>query len=358
MSGLQQATDLLSALIATPSISREEKGSADILENRLKDNGVAVFRTKNNVWALSEHFDNKKPTLLLNSHHDTVRPSSAYTRNPFLPYVKGGKLFGLGSNDAGASLVSILSTFEKHYKKKHNFNIIMALTAEEEVGGENGIRCLLPIFDRAGYKIDMAIVGEPTDLQPAIGERGLIVLDCVAHGKTGHAARDEGVNALYIAIEDIQKIRDFKFPKKSEMLGDIKVSVTQIEGGHQHNVVPEECRFVADIRTTDAYSNEETAAIIGALMKSDSKPRSTRVWASAIDKKHPLVLTAISLGGIPFVSPTTSDMSLLHNIPSLKIGPGKSSRSHSADEYIELDELKAGLDYYDIFLNKLNDFLK
>lgn len=352
---LEEAVTLLSRLISAPSVSRDEALSAGILEEWLAERGCAPVRIHNNIIVLPQHYDPQRPTLLLNSHHDTVKPSPAYTRDPFKPEIIDGRLYGLGSNDAGASLTAIVSAFLAHRSASGKYNLVLALTAEEEVGGEHGIRSVLPWLEEQGYRIDMALVGEPTSLQPAIGERGLVVLDCTAKGKTGHAARNEGINALYKAIDDINTLRGYSFPKKSAILGDIKVSVTQIEAGRQHNVVPEECRFVVDVRTTDAYTNQETADILNSLVESECKPRSTRVWASVIAETHPLVKVAVSLDGKPFVSPTTSDMSLLHNIPSLKVGPGESSRSHTADEYVAIDELAAGIEYYDKFLTKFNE---
>ena len=357
MDNTNSAIELLSSLIVTPSISREEVATATLIDGWLQNRGLPTVRIKNNILVLPRNFDSSKPTLLLNSHHDTVKPSPSYNRDPFNPSISDGRIYGLGSNDAGASVVSLMHVFPNHYNLDHKYNLIIAITAEEEVGGENGIRAVLPELDRLGFPIDMALVGEPTSLQPAVGERGLIVLDCVAHGKTGHAARNEGVNAIYEAIDDIQTLRNFQFPKKSQLLGDIKISVTQIQAGTQHNVIPDECRFVVDVRTTDAYSNEETARMIADAIHSEATPRSTRVWPSAIDSNHPLVATAVRLGGKPFVSPTTSDMSLLHDIPSLKIGPGDSARSHMADEWVYIREITDAIDYYNNFLNLLDETL-
>ncbi|MCH5318297.1 MAG: M20/M25/M40 family metallo-hydrolase [Paramuribaculum sp.] len=358
MSAIDDALKLLSALVAAPSVSRNEDKTADILSEWFVAHGVEPQRIGNNIYVVAPDYDPEKPTLLMVSHHDTVKPSPAYTRPPYEPVIAEGRLYGLGSNDAGASVVAMTTAYLIHRSLSHGYNIILALVAEEEVGGENGIRLLLPHLLSQGLKIDMALVGEPTALQPAIGERGLVVLDCTAYGKTGHAARNEGVNALYIALDDISRLRSFRFPRKSDILGDIKMTVTQIEAGRQHNVIPEECRFVVDVRTTDAYSNEETAQIIDDALESDCRPRSTRVWASVIRSTHPLVLTAERMGGTPFVSPTTSDMSLLHNIPSLKIGPGESSRSHTADEFVEIDEIEAGINFYDKYLTTLDQILK
>lgn len=341
---------LLDRLISTPSISRTEDQTADILVSFLQEQGIQdVHRDKNNVWAACAKFDDKKPTLLLNSHHDTVRPCASYTRDPFKPTHENGRIYGLGSNDAGASVVSLTATFCQLYETELPFNIILALSAEEEVTGENGIRHLLPSLP----KIDMAIVGEPTCMRVALGERGLMVLDGTAHGVSGHAARNEGVNALYLAIDDINTLRNYKFEKESSLLGPIKVSVTQIQAGTQHNVVPDECRFVADVRTTDAYTNAETAAILQQAVKSQLTPRSTRIHASAIAETHPLVTAARRLGLETFVSPTTSDMSQM-NFPSIKIGPGDSARSHSADEWVGIEEIKQGIETYIELVKGLN----
>ncbi len=347
-----EAIDLLRRLISVPSVSRDEKGTADILEGWLRERGVEPRRIHNCVWAVAEGFDPSRPTLLLNSHHDTVKPAPSWTRDPFTPETVDGKLYGLGSNDAGASLVSLATVFLRLRTTPLPYNLVLALTAEEEVMGEHGMRAMLPELEKEGIKIDMALVGEPTGMQPAVAERGLIVLDCTARGVTGHAARNEGVNALYKALDDIDRLRRFTFPKVSPTLGPVKITVTQIEAGRQHNVIPDECRFVADVRTTDAYTNEETAAIIADAIESEAKARSYRVRASVIADSHPLVKAAVALGRTPFVSPTTSDMALMP-FPSLKMGPGESSRSHSADEYIRPDEIAEGIELYTQLLKNL-----
>jgi acetylornithine deacetylase len=282
-----------------------------------------------------------------------VKPSPAYTRNPFEPTIEGDKLYGLGSNDAGASLVSLALTFMRFVGKEMPFNILLAMTGEEETMGEHGIRALLPDLTNRGIKIDMAIVGEPTGMNVAVGERGLVVLDCVAHAAGGHAARYEGGNALYVAVDDIEVLRNFKFPRVSKTLGDIKVTVTQINAGRQHNVLPEECKFVVDVRTTDAYTNEETIAMLQSAIKSDAKERSTRNRASAIDVDHALVKAAEAAGAEPFVSPTTSDMVHMSAFPSIKIGVGESKRSHTPDEFVCLSEIDRGLDVYYKLINNL-----
>lgn len=340
---------LLHRLISTSSFSREEDATADIWEEWLKEKGAGdVKRYHNNVYVLSSNLDATKPLLMLNSHHDTVRPSSSYTRDPFSPDIEGDKLYGLGSNDAGASGVALASTF---LSLKDNdslpVNLLLAITAAEEVMGELGMRAFLPHLAEQGLSPDMVLVGEPTGMQPAIAERGLLVLDCEAKGKAGHAARNEGINALYRAMEDIGSLRIFSPEKTSDILGPIKVSVTMINCGTQHNVVPDKCSYVVDVRTTDAYTNEETVELLRETVKwSQITPRSTRVHASVIASDHPLVKSAISLGKTPFISPTTSDMALMHGIPSLKMGPGESSRSHSADEYVCLSEIADAIKTY------------
>lgn len=352
---LSSATDLLRHLITVPSVSRSEDGTADIIYGYLADKGAAPRRIHNNVWALSDGYDPSRPTLLLNSHHDTVKPSPSYTFDPFTPLTRDGRIYGLGSNDAGASVVSLISVFLTLRKAQLPFNMLLAITAEEEVSGEKGTRALLPHLEEQGIHIDAGIVGEPTNMQPAIAERGLVVLDCTAHGVAGHAARNEGINALYIAMDDIYRLRSLRFPRESTTLGPIKISVTQIEAGRQHNVVPDTCRFVVDVRTTDAYSNEETVELIANAINSDAAARSTRIRASVIDRSHPLVAASITLGGVPFVSPTTSDMALMHAFPTLKIGPGQSARSHTADEYVEIAEIESAIDSYTRIITSLKD---
>lgn len=346
---LDEAVALLRRLIATPSFSREEEKTAAIWEQWLRDNGVeSTERIHNNVFAVAPGFDPEKPVLMLNSHHDTVRPASSYTRDPFNPKIVDGKLYGLGSNDAGASGVALASTFlDLKDRPDLPVNLILAITAAEEVMGEHGMRAFLPHLAERGLTPDMVIVGEPTGMQPAIAERGLLVLDAVTPGVSGHAARNEGVNAIYRAIDDIAALRAFSPPATSDTLGPIKVSVTMINAGTQHNVVPDRCTFVVDVRTTDAYSNPETVELLRECVRwSELTPRSTRVQASVIPCDHPLVAAATRLGLTPFVSPTTSDMALMHDIHSLKIGPGESSRSHSADEFVRLEEIDNALHIY------------
>ncbi len=346
----QESIGLLCRLIATPSVSRDEGATADIIEEFLKAHVKGeVKRIYNNVYVRTPHWDDTLPVLFLNSHHDTVKPSASYTRDPFEPTREDGRIYGLGSNDAGASVVSLIAAYRYMEEQQLPYNMLLAISAEEEVMGEHGMRALLP---ELGH-IDMALVGEPTEMQAAVGERGLVVMDCTAHGVRGHAARNEGVNAIDKAIADIERIRNFQYERCSELLGDIKMTVTQINAGTQHNVIPDECKFVIDIRTTDAYTNEETVKIVQQLLESDAKERSTRVHASAIYSEHPLVKAATRIGRTTFVSPTTSDMALMHDIPSLKMGVGVSSRSHSADEYVLESEIEEGVLVYIDFLKAL-----
>ena len=346
----QESIALLDQLIATPSTSRDEAATADIIEAFLKARVRGkVERIHNNVFVRTPLWGDTRPTLLMNSHHDTVRPSASYTRDPYAPTHEEGRIYGLGSNDAGASVVSLIAAYRYLEMEPLPYNMLLAISAEEEVMGEHGMRVLLPVLGH----IDMALVGEPTGMQAAVGERGLVVMDCTAHGVRGHAARNEGVNALYKAMEDIERIRNYSFERTSPLLGDIKMTVTQISAGTQHNVVPDECKFVIDIRTTDAYTNEETVKIVQDILEADAKERSTRVHASAIYAEHPLVKAATAIGRETFVSPTTSDMALMHGIPSLKMGVGQSARSHGADEYVMEDEIVEGIKVYIDFLREL-----
>lgn len=344
------AVELLRKLVATPSVSREEGATAAIIEGFLRESGVAqVERRDNNVWAKNRHYDPAKPTILLNSHHDTVKPNAGYTRDPFAADVVDGKLYGLGSNDAGASVVSLIQAFLHYYDSADlKYNLCLAITAEEEVGGKNGIESVVPHLGT----LDFAIVGEPTQMQLAIGERGLVVLDCVAHGRSGHAARGEGDNAIYRAMKDIEWFRTYEFPEKSELFGNVQMNVTIINAGSQHNVVPAECTFTVDVRVTDRYTNEEVVEIVRSHVESEVTPRSTRLKPSYIDPSHPIVQAGLALGLKTFGSPTTSDQSLL-SIPSLKVGPGDSARSHMADEYVELKEIEQGIELYIEMLGKV-----
>lgn len=354
--GFEEAFDLLKRLIAVPSFSNEEEKVADLWVDWLRENGAQnVNRFHNNVYALSSHFNPSKPILLLNSHLDTVKPVASYTRDPFNPIVEDGKLYGLGSNDAGASGVCLAATF-LNFKDRNDlpFNLLLAISACEEKMGETGMRVLLPFLKQQGFYPSMAIVGEPTGCEAAIAERGLVVCDALTTGKAGHAARNVGINALYRAIDDIRRIQEITWSKQSEILGPVKATVTMIEAGTQHNVVPDKCKFVVDIRTTDALSNEETVEELQkALQWSVLTPRSTRIRASVLPVSSPLFQAAINLDLKTFVSPTTSDMANMHDFDSLKIGPGKSERSHTADEFIEVDEIKQGLTVYEDLINSL-----
>lgn len=352
---IQDAVSLLCSMIATPSPSRDEAAVADMICDRLSAWGMTPRRYRNNIAVTDDRFTPGLPVLMLNSHIDTVKPASSYTIDPYTPLLRDGRIYGLGSNDAGASVVSLIEVFDRLRGSDLPYNLLLALSAEEEVGGENGMRHLLPALEADGINIDMALVGEPTGMQPAVAERGLIVLDCVTRGITGHAARNEGVNAIYEAMSDIDRMRHCQFAKQSEILGPVKVTVTQIEAGRQHNVIPDECKWVADVRTTDAYTNEQTAAILQAAVSgaTTATPRSTRVRASVISADHPLVKAAVALGRTPFVSPTTSDMSLMWHFPSLKMGPGLSSRSHSADEYVLESEISEAVTLYESLLTNI-----
>lgn len=335
----KEAIELLKQLIATPSFSREEDKTADLLEAFLRDHGIAARRKGNNVWAVSKSFDTSKPTLLLNSHHDTVRPNPGYTRDPFTPTVEDGKLFGLGSNDAGGAAVSLVAAFvHLHERTDLRYNLALAITAEEEISGSNGIESLLPELPA----ISCAVVGEPTLMDVAVAEKGLMVVDCVAQGKAGHAAREEGDNAIYQAMKDMEWFRTFVFPKTSETLGKVKMSVTVINAGQAHNQVPAECRFTVDVRVTDAYTLEEVLDTIRTNVSSTVTPRSLRLRPSGITNDHPLVLAAKKMGKKLYGSPTTSDRALIP-VPSIKMGPGESGRSHSADEFIYLKEIEEGI---------------
>jgi acetylornithine deacetylase len=337
-----EAVNLLKELISIPSFSKEENKTACCLENFLKQKNINSNRYLNNVWATNKYFDERKKTLLLNSHHDTVKPNKGYTLNPFEAIEKDGKLFGLGSNDAGGPLVSLLATFVHFYEANLPFNILFAATAEEEISGKNGIEILL----KHTPKIDCALVGEPTSLNMAVAEKGLLVLDCIAHGKAGHAARNEGVNALYVAMKDIHWLTTFQFPKVSQLLGPVHVAVTSINTENRtHNIVPSECSFLVDVRVNELYAFEEIISIINGNTKSEIQPRSIRLKPSFINPDHPLVKAGTHLKITSYGSPTCSDMALM-DFPSLKIGPGDSARSHSADEFIFLEEIKKGIKTY------------
>ncbi|MFN3488515.1 MAG: M20 family metallo-hydrolase [Emticicia sp.] len=345
----KDAIELLKDLIQTESFSKQEDDTAAILEEFFRERNIPFHRKKNNIWAKNKHFDASKPTVLLNSHHDTVKPNPSWTLNPLNPLVKEGKLYGLGSNDAGGCLVSLIATFcYFYYRNDLKYNVVMAISAEEEISGRDGLEILVPDMP----EIEFAIVGEPTQMHLAVAEKGLLVLDCIAHGKSGHAARDEGENALYKAIKDIAWFQNYKFPKVSENLGPIKMSVTMINAGSQHNVVPDTCKFTVDIRVTEQYTLEEITDVVKKNIESEVVPRSIRLRPSSIPKEHPIVQAGISMGRNTYGSPTTSDQALL-DCPSLKMGPGDSARSHTADEYIYLEEIEEGIKLYITMLSKV-----
>ena len=344
------AIGLLKQLIATPSFSKEEDNSSGIIKKFLGKHSITPEQHLYNIWVRNKYFDPAKPTILLNSHHDTVKPNKGYTLDPFSPIEKEGKLFGLGSNDAGGSLVSLIAAFLYYYEKEDlKYNIILAATAEEEISGHNGIEALLPLLG----KIDCAIVGEPTQMQMAVAEKGLMVLDCTANGRAGHAAREEGDNSVYKALKDIQWFSSYKFDKVSDLLGPVKTSVTVIETDNKaHNVIPAQCRYVVDCRVNELYTFEEMLEIIRSNVQSEITPRSTRLRSSAIALDHPLVKAGLKMERSYYGSPTTSDKALMP-FPSLKIGPGDSARSHTADEYIYIDEINEGIALYIQLLNQL-----
>lgn len=346
----KEAIKLLQKLVSTPSFSQEEDKTAKIIEQHLNKKGIPTHGILNNVWAFNKHFSAEKPTILLNSHHDTVKANSNYTLDPFSAEIIDETLYGLGSNDAGASLVCLMTCFLHFYAQENlKFNLIFTATAEEEISGKNGIAKVLPLLG----EISFGIVGEPTNMHLAIAEKGLIVLDCVTQGIAGHSARDEGQNAIYNAIKDIEWFRNFQFPLVSKTLGQVKMSVTMIGAGMQHNMVPDTCRFTVDIRTTDAYTNQEIIDIIQENVTCEIKPRSLRLNSSSIALNHPFVKAGKDLGRKNYGSPTLSDQALM-NFPSLKIGPGDSARSHSADEFIHLKEIEEGIDLYIRLLEKFS----
>ena len=350
----EQAVELLCRLIEVPRVSREETAAADLLQDYMEhDLGLDVKREGNNLWSVQPNFDPQKETLLLNAHIDTVKPVAGWQRDPFKATREGSRIYGLGSNDDGASLVSLLHVFAALTKHSPTggagrgpYNLVFLASAEEEVGGRGGIESVLPLLP----KIDVALVGEPTGMQPAIAEKGLMVLDCTAHGKAGHAARDEGDNAIYRAIEDILWFHNYKWEKVSPLLGPVKMTVTMINAGTQHNVIPDACTFTVDVRTNECYTNREIFDEIGKNVKSEVKARSFRLGSSSIGINHPLVQRIIELGGKPFGSPTLSDQALMP-FPSLKLGPGDSRRSHSADEYVDICEIRQAIDIYSACLS-------
>ena len=339
---VNDAVELLKELIATPRASRNETEAADVMEQRMAQWGLNPQREANNLWAISDNFDEAKQTILLNAHIDTVKPVKTWTRDPYEPEVIDDKLFGIGANDCGGGLVTLLQVFRILKGRELPFNLIYLASAEEEVSGKDGVERVLPLLP----KIDVAIVGEPTGMQPAIAEKGLMVIDGYAKGVSGHAARNEGVNAIYEALDDLVWLRDYKFTKESPLLGATKMTVTQVESGTQHNVIPDSLHFVIDVRTNEYYQNEFVFAFLQKHMKRcELKERSFRLHSSSISTEHPLVKRCMELGLKPFGSPTLSDQALMP-FPSFKLGPGESSRSHIADEYICISEMEHALETY------------
>ncbi len=343
-----EAVELLKKLIATPSISRDETAAADVLEAYMKEKGLNPQRHGNNTWCVSPDFDESKPVILLNAHIDTVKPVAGWQHDPFTPVIEGDKLYGLGSNDCGGGLMALLQVFMLLINEKKAYNLIYLASCEEEVSGKNGIESVLPLLP----KIDFAIVGEPTGMQPAIAEKGLMVIDATAHGKAGHAARNEGDNAIYHAMKDIQWLSEWQFPKQTELLGPVKQTVTIINAGTQHNVIPDECTFTIDVRSNECYTNEEIFAFFQEHLTSELKARSFRLSSSSIPMEHPFVQACVKEGLTPFGSPTLSDQALMR-FPSLKLGPGDSSRSHTADEYIKISEIDDAISLYVKLLSSL-----
>ena len=346
------AIDILKGMISRPSFSRDEGLVADFLQQTWEKAGYKVNRSGNNLWLIAPGFDIEKPTLLLNSHVDTVKPASGWTRDPFTPEeTDEERLYGLGSNDAGASVVSLYECFRVLSEKEQPYNLIFLASCEEEVSGKNGLESVLSKLPPIAF----AVVGEPTGMRPAVAEKGLMVLDCVSIGKSGHAARNEGVNAIYLAMKDMEWFHTYQFPKKSDFLGPVKMSVTMIHAGTQHNVVPDRCEFTVDIRTNEFYSNERLFELIKQQVGCEVKARSFRLNSTRTDMNHPFVQRALLLGKTPFGSPTLSDQALMP-FPSVKMGPGDSARSHAADEYIELMEIREAIDTYVRLLDGLELF--
>lgn len=345
-----KAIDLLKKLIEIPSFSSEENGTASLIQNWFITYNIPYSRTENNIWTTNKYFQDDKPTLLLNSHHDTVKPNNGYTKDPFKAIVENGKLYGLGSNDAGGCLVSLMAVFTHFYDKENlNYNLVIVASAEEESSGDNGLNSMLGIIP----KVDVAIVGEPTLMELAVAEKGLVVFDAVIEGTPSHAAHPNHNNAIYNSIEVLKWFRDFKFEKISPVLGEVKLTVTQIKAGKQHNAVPANVKLVVDVRVNDEYTNEEiTELLTNNAPCSSIKARSLRLNSSSIPKTHDLVKAGIALGRETYGSPTLSDQAVL-SCPSLKLGPGDSRRSHTADEFIYIAEIEEGIKIYIDLLNKV-----
>ncbi len=346
---LKEAVALLCQLIETPSTSRNEREACDVVERFVTAHGLPCQRVGNNLIVRSPEQKDGKPTLLLNAHIDTVKPTSSWKRDPFKAVIEGDTLYGLGANDDGASLVSLLQVYRMLDETGQNYNLVLAISAEEEVSGANGMESIVPLLGH----IDVALVGEPTGMQPAIAEKGLMVLDVTARGRAGHAAREVGDNAIYHAVDDMQWFRTYHFPKESKLLGKVKMTVTMVNAGIQHNVVPDECKFTVDVRTNECYSNLEVFDVVKQHVKSEVKARSFRLNSSRIDETHSLVRRAIDMGLKPFGSPTLSDQALMP-FPSMKMGPGESIRSHCADEFVLVSEIKAAIEIYYDLLNGLS----
>lgn len=343
---VNDAVTLLRKLIATPSVSRNEKDAADVMQQYMESVGLSPKREGNNLWVMSENWDDNKPTLLLNAHIDTVKPAASYTRDPFEPSLEGDTLYGLGSNDCGGGLTTLLQVFRWLTLRPQPYNLIYLASAEEEISGKDGFSRALPLLP----KIDVAVVGEPTGMQPAIAEKGLMVLDVIAHGKSGHAARNEGINAIYEALDDMVWIRDYKFQKVSPLLGPTKMTLTVVNAGTQHNVIPDLCTMLVDIRTNEYYKNEDVYEFIKQHLKSEVHAHSFRLHSSHIDPEHPLIKRCVDLGMKPYGSPTLSDQALMP-WPSFKLGPGESARSHSADEFIKVSEMRHAFATYQQLLD-------
>ena len=343
---VNDAVTLLRKLIATPSVSRNEKDAADVMQQYMESVGLSPKREGNNLWVMSDGWDDNKPTLLLNAHIDTVKPAASYTRDPFEPSLEGDTLYGLGSNDCGGGLTTLLQVFRWLTLRPQPYNLIYLASAEEEISGKDGFSRALPLLP----KIDVAVVGEPTGMQPAIAEKGLMVLDVIAHGKSGHAARNEGVNAIYEALDDMVWIRDYKFQKVSPLLGPTKMTLTVVNAGTQHNVIPDLCTMLVDIRTNEYYINEDVYEFIKQHLKSEVHAHSFPLHSSHIDPEHPLIKKCVALGMKPYGSPTLSDQALMP-WPSFKLGPGESARSHSANEFIKISEMRHAFATYQQLLD-------
>lgn len=349
----EEATSLLKSLIETISFSKEEEKTADLIQDFFEQKGISVNRSINNVMVFNKFFDPKKPSILLNSHHDTVKPNAGYTKDPFKAILQDGKLFGLGSNDAGGCLVSLIAAFLFYYDQELPYNLVFAASVEEEISGKNGIESILSELP----EFELAIVGEPTLMQMAVAEKGLMVIDAEVKGKAGHAARNEGDNAIYKALDDLNLIRNYKFQKVSPYLGETKVTATIVQAGNQHNVVPDICRYTMDVRITDSYTLEEVLAELKQDLSATLTPRSMRLKSSQIPQHHRILAVGKSMNMDQYGSPTLSDQALIP-YPSVKIGPGDSARSHSPDEFIYLDEIQNGIKVYVELLDRYMHFKK